>query len=166
MSRITGAYGSNPDSLIVSDVERGRDRGPVRRQRIHLRAADDVIHRHRLHVARDRLVIDAQRVLRRIAPDDFSGHRVGLLAGDGQRLVGIRNLRLAACERKNQRECESLHALKPATTAKLAAAAVLLLLFGGFALRAAMRLVNTATHSLFFGVLLLVMVVWIFSKRG
>jgi hypothetical protein len=28
-----------------------------------------------------------------------------------------------------------------------------------------MRLVSTATHSLFFGVLLLVMVVWIFSNR-
>jgi hypothetical protein len=56
--------------------------------------------------------------------------------------------------------------LKPATTAKLAAAAVVLLLFGGFALRAAMRLVNTATHSLFFGVLMLIMVVWIFAKRS
>jgi hypothetical protein len=55
--------------------------------------------------------------------------------------------------------------LKPATTAKLAVAAVLLLLFGAFALRAAMRLVSTATHSLFFGVLLLIMVVWIFSNR-
>lgn len=55
--------------------------------------------------------------------------------------------------------------MKPATTAKLAAVAILALLFGGFALRAAMRLVNTATHSLFFGVLLLVMVVWIFSTR-
>ena len=40
--------------------------------------------------------------------------------------------------------------MKPSTTAKLAIAAVLLLLFGGFALRAAMRLVSTATHSLFF----------------
>jgi hypothetical protein len=55
--------------------------------------------------------------------------------------------------------------LKPATATKLAAVAILLLLFGGFALRAAMRLVNTATHSLFFGGLLLVMVVWIFSTR-
>ena len=71
-----------------------------------------------------------------------------------------------AGERKNQRECESLHVLKPATTAKLAIAAVVLLLFGGFALRAAMRLVNTATHSLFFGALMLIMVVWIFAKRN
>jgi hypothetical protein len=55
--------------------------------------------------------------------------------------------------------------LKPATITKLVIAAVVLLLFGGLALRAAMRLVNTATHSLFFGVLLLVMVVWIFSNR-
>jgi hypothetical protein len=56
--------------------------------------------------------------------------------------------------------------LKPATTAKLAAVAILALLFGGFAIRAAMRLVSTATHSLFFGVLLIVVVVWIFAKRN
>jgi len=55
--------------------------------------------------------------------------------------------------------------LKTSTTVKLAIAAVVLLMFGGFALRAAMRLVNTATHSLLFGVLLLVMVVWIFAKK-
>jgi hypothetical protein len=55
--------------------------------------------------------------------------------------------------------------LKTSTTVKLAIAAVLAILFGGFALRAAMRLVNTATHSLFFGVILLVIVVWIFAKR-
>jgi hypothetical protein len=55
--------------------------------------------------------------------------------------------------------------LKLSTTAKLAIAAVVLLLFGGFALRAAMRLVSTATHSLFFGVLLLGMVIWIFASR-
>jgi len=147
-------------------VKYGRDRGPVRRQRIDFRAADDVVHRHRLHESGDRLVIDGQRILGHIAADDLSSQCVGLLAGDRQRLIGVRDLRFPACERKNQRECESLHALKPATTAKLAIAAVLLLLFGGFALRAAMRLVSTATHSLFFGVLLLVMVVWIFSKRN
>ncbi len=55
--------------------------------------------------------------------------------------------------------------MKPATIGKLAIAAVVLLLFGGLALRAAMRLVATATHSLLFGVLLLVMAVWIFAKR-
>ncbi|MGA8810811.1 MAG: hypothetical protein WB973_23305 [Thermoanaerobaculia bacterium] len=55
--------------------------------------------------------------------------------------------------------------MKPATAAKLAVVAIVALLFGGLALRAAMRLVSTATHSLFFGVLLLVMVVWIFSSR-
>jgi hypothetical protein len=49
---------------------------------------------------------------------------------------------------------------------KLAAVAGIALLFGGFALRAAMRLVSTATHSILFGVLLLVMVVWIFAKRN
>jgi heme A synthase len=55
--------------------------------------------------------------------------------------------------------------LKSSTTIKLAMAAVLAILFGGLALRAAMRLVSTATHSLFFGVLLLVFVVWIFASR-
>ena len=55
--------------------------------------------------------------------------------------------------------------MKPATVIKLAIVAVLALLFGGLALRAAMRLVSTATHSLFFGLLLLVFVVWIFATR-
>jgi len=55
--------------------------------------------------------------------------------------------------------------LKSATIIKLAIVAMLALLFGGFALRAAMRLVNTATHSLFFGLLLLVFVVWIYATR-
>jgi hypothetical protein len=55
--------------------------------------------------------------------------------------------------------------LKPATIAKLAIVAAIAILFGGIALRAAMKLVSTATHSLFFGVLLLVIVVWIFAKR-
>jgi hypothetical protein len=56
--------------------------------------------------------------------------------------------------------------LKSATIIKLAIVAVIALLFGGLALRAAMRLVSTATHSLLFGVLLLVIVVWIFAKRN
>jgi heme A synthase len=55
--------------------------------------------------------------------------------------------------------------LKPATIIKLAIVAMLALLFGGLALRAAMRLVSTATHSLFFGLLLLVFVVWIYATR-
>lgn len=55
--------------------------------------------------------------------------------------------------------------MRSSTTIKLAIAAVIAILFGGLALRAAMRLVSTATHSLFFGVLLLVLVVWIFAKR-
>jgi len=55
--------------------------------------------------------------------------------------------------------------LKSSTVTKLAIAAVLAILFGGIALRAAMRLVSTATHSLFFGVLLLVFVVWIFARK-
>ena len=56
--------------------------------------------------------------------------------------------------------------MKPATIAKLAIVAAIAILFGGIALRAAMRLVSTATHSLFFGVLLLVIVVWIFGRHG
>lgn len=55
--------------------------------------------------------------------------------------------------------------MKSATATKLAIVAIIALLFGGLALRAAMRLVSTATHSLFFGVLLLVLVVWVFAKR-
>ena len=55
--------------------------------------------------------------------------------------------------------------MKSATAIKLTLVAVLALLFGGFALRAAMRLINTATHSLFFGLLLLVFVVWFFATR-
>ena len=55
--------------------------------------------------------------------------------------------------------------MRLSTTIKLAIAAVLAILFGGLALRAAMRLVSTATHSLFFGVVLLVLVVWIFASR-
>lgn len=55
--------------------------------------------------------------------------------------------------------------LKSSTVVKLAIAAMVALLFGGLALRAAMRLVSTAMHSLFFGVLLLVTVVWIFATR-
>jgi heme A synthase len=55
--------------------------------------------------------------------------------------------------------------LRSSNTIKLAIAAVIAILFGGLALRAAMRLVSTATHSIFFGVLLLVLVVWIFATR-
>jgi len=55
--------------------------------------------------------------------------------------------------------------VKSSTVIKVAIAAVIAILFGAFALRAAMRLVNTATHSLFFGILLLVFAVWIFAKR-
>lgn len=55
--------------------------------------------------------------------------------------------------------------MKSATVTKLAIIAVIALLFGGIALRAAMRLVSTATHSLFFGVVLLVLAVWIFATR-
>lgn len=55
--------------------------------------------------------------------------------------------------------------MKSKTAIKLALVAVLALFFGTFALRAAMRLINTATHSLFFGLLLLIFVVWFFATR-
>lgn len=55
--------------------------------------------------------------------------------------------------------------MKPATATKLAIAAIIAILFGALALRAAIRLVSTAAHSVFFGVLLLIFVVWIFAKR-
>ncbi|MGH9419046.1 MAG: hypothetical protein ACRD3J_03665 [Thermoanaerobaculia bacterium] len=55
--------------------------------------------------------------------------------------------------------------MKPATVVKLAVVAIIALLFGSLALRMAIRLVSTATHSLFFGLVLLVMVVWIFATR-
>jgi heme A synthase len=55
--------------------------------------------------------------------------------------------------------------LNSSTTTKLAIAAVVAILFGGLALRAAMRLVSTATHSLFFGVVLLIIAVWFFATR-
>jgi uncharacterized membrane protein YfcA len=55
--------------------------------------------------------------------------------------------------------------LNTSTTTKLAIAAVVAILFGGLALRAAMRLVSTATHSLFFGVVLLIIAVWFFATR-
>lgn len=55
--------------------------------------------------------------------------------------------------------------MKSSNTVKLAIAAVVAILFGGLALRAAMRLVSTATHSLFFGVVLLVIAVWFFATR-
>jgi hypothetical protein len=55
--------------------------------------------------------------------------------------------------------------LKSSTVTKLGIAAILAIVFSGLALRAAMRLVSTATHSLFFGVLLLIFVVWIFARK-
>jgi hypothetical protein len=51
------------------------------------------------------------------------------------------------------------------TSIKLAIAAVVMLLFAGFILRAAMRLAATAMHSLFGAFVILVLIVILFAKR-
>jgi len=51
------------------------------------------------------------------------------------------------------------------TSIKLAIAAVIAIFFAGFILRAAMKLASVAMHSLFFAVLLLVVIVWVVVKR-
>ena len=50
------------------------------------------------------------------------------------------------------------------TQTKLAIAAVIAILFAGFVLRAAVRLASVAMHSLFFAILLVVVIVWIVAK--
>lgn len=55
--------------------------------------------------------------------------------------------------------------MKPETSIKIAIAAVVLILFAGFILRAAMRLAATAMHSLF-GMLVIVVLVVILFARG
>ena len=56
-------------------------------------------------------------------------------------------------------------AMKTATSIKLAIAAVVVLLFAGFILRAAMRLAATAMHSLFGAFVIVVLIVILFAKR-
>jgi hypothetical protein len=55
--------------------------------------------------------------------------------------------------------------VKAETSIKLAIAAVVLLLFAGFILRAAMRLAATAMHSLFGAFVIIVLIVILFAKR-
>jgi len=50
------------------------------------------------------------------------------------------------------------------TQTKLAIAAVIAIFFAGFVLRAAVRLASVAMHSLFFAILLVVVIVWIVAK--
>ena len=50
------------------------------------------------------------------------------------------------------------------TQTKLAIAAVIAILFAGFVLRAAVRLASVAMHSLFFAILLVVVIAWIVAK--
>jgi hypothetical protein len=54
--------------------------------------------------------------------------------------------------------------MRTSTSIKLAIAGVIALFFAGFILRAAMRLANTAMHSLFAFSLLLMIAVWIMWK--
>ncbi len=54
--------------------------------------------------------------------------------------------------------------MKPETSIKLAIAAIVLLFFAGFVLRAAMRLAATAMHSLFGMLVVVVLVVLLFAK--
>jgi hypothetical protein len=49
---------------------------------------------------------------------------------------------------------------------KLLIAAVIAVLFAGFVLRAAVRLVSVALHSFFFAILLVVVIVWIVAKTS
>jgi hypothetical protein len=54
--------------------------------------------------------------------------------------------------------------VRPQTSVKLAIASVIAIFFAGFILRAAVRLASVAMHSLFFAILLVVIVAWIFAK--
>ncbi len=54
--------------------------------------------------------------------------------------------------------------MKPETSIKLAIAAIVLLFFAGFVLRAAMRLAATAMHSLFGMLVVVVLVVLLFAR--
>jgi hypothetical protein len=54
--------------------------------------------------------------------------------------------------------------VKPETSIKLAIAAIIVLLFAGFILRAAMRLAATAMHSLFGMLVIVVLVVLLFAR--
>lgn len=54
--------------------------------------------------------------------------------------------------------------MRPASSFKLALAAVVVLLFAGFVFRAALRLASAAMHSLFVTILLAIVVVWIIAK--
>jgi hypothetical protein len=54
--------------------------------------------------------------------------------------------------------------VRPQTSVKLAIAAVIAIFFAGFILRAAMRLASVAMHSLFFAILVLIVIVWAVAK--
>ncbi|HEX7140638.1 MAG TPA: hypothetical protein VF219_22490 [Vicinamibacterales bacterium] len=55
--------------------------------------------------------------------------------------------------------------MKTETSIKLAIAALAVLLFAGFILRAALRLATTAMHSLFGAFVIVVLIVILFAKR-
>jgi hypothetical protein len=51
------------------------------------------------------------------------------------------------------------------TSVKIAIAAIIVLLFAGFILRAALRLAATAMHSLLGAFVILALILWLFAKR-
>jgi len=54
--------------------------------------------------------------------------------------------------------------VRPQTSVKLAIAAVIAIFFAGFVLRASVRLASVAMHSLFFAVLMVVVIAWMVAK--
>ena len=54
--------------------------------------------------------------------------------------------------------------MRPQTSVKLAIASVIAIFFAGFVLRAAVRLASVAMHSIFFAVMLVVVIIWIVAK--
>jgi hypothetical protein len=60
--------------------------------------------------------------------------------------------------------CVRTRRVRTQTSVKLAIAAVILIFFAGFVLRAAVRLASAAMHSLFVAVLVLVVIVWFLAK--
>jgi len=54
--------------------------------------------------------------------------------------------------------------MRASTSIKLAIASVIAIFFAGFVLRAAVRLASVAMHSLFFAILLVVIIAWVVAK--
>ena len=61
--------------------------------------------------------------------------------------------------------CAKTPAMRTATAAKLAIAAVIAIVFSGFVLRAAMKLAATAMHSILGAIVIVALVVWVAWRR-